>query len=122
LQAELDAELYLADPKNAREVVRMVKEQTTGFDEAVLWQALFGSYPASAGGSPTRLVLPFGFTPESLALIKRNVAFLFEVKSIAVSELAPDAVVTEITDGVLKDRGLTIPVGRIQAASETAVK
>ena len=122
LQAELDAELYLADAKNARNVVRMVKEQTTGFDEGVLWQALFGSYPASAGGSPTRLVLPFGFTPESLALIKRNVAFLFDVKSISVSELAPDAVVTEIADGVLKERGLTVPVGRIRAASETAAK
>src|SRR2546422_256788 len=30
LQAELDAQLFIADPKNAPEVIKMAKEQTTG--------------------------------------------------------------------------------------------
>jgi NitT/TauT family transport system substrate-binding protein len=122
LQAELEAELYLADPKNSHDVARMAKEQTTGFDEHVLWQALFGTYPGNVGGAPSRLVVPFGFTPESLELIKRSTAFLFEVKSIAIPELAPDAVVTQFTDDILKERGLTAPVGEIKAALETASK
>ena len=62
LQAELDAELYLADPKNAQEVVRIVKEQTTGFEEQVLWQALFGATPRARAGPRIGSTLPFGFT------------------------------------------------------------
>jgi len=120
LQAELDAELYLADPRNAHDVVRMAKEQTTGFDEGALWQALFGSYPASAGGSATRLTIPFAFTPESRELINRSTAVRYEVKSVAVPELAPDAVVTQLTQAVLDEHRLKAPVGEIKAAAETA--
>lgn len=122
LRTELDAELYLADPKNSRDVARMAKEQTTGIDERFLWQALFGTYPASVGGSPTRLVLPFGFTPESLELIKRSTAFLYDMKSIGIPELAPDAVLTQLTEDVLAERGLKAPVGEVKAASEMASK
>jgi NitT/TauT family transport system substrate-binding protein len=122
LEAELDAELYLSDSKNAKDVVRMATEQTTGFDERVLWQALFGAYPASEGGSSSRLVVPFGFTGESLELIKRSTAFLYDVKSISVPELPSDAVVTKFVDAVLAERGRTAPVGEIHASSPTASK
>ncbi len=119
LRAELDAELYLADSKNSRDVAHMAKEQTTGFDEEVLWRSLFGSYPSSFGGSATRMVVPFGFTPESLELIKRSTAFLFEVKSVSIPELPADAVVTKFVDEVLAERQKTAPVGEIRAAGAT---
>lgn len=119
LEAELEAEQYLVDPKNAHEVVRMVKDDLTGFDEAPLWQALYGSYPASVGGSPSRLIVPFGFTPTSLELLKRSTAFLFEVKSIAIPELAADAIVPQFTEEILKEHGLQPPVGEIKASTET---
>ena len=45
LKAELDAQLFLADPKNATEVIKMAKEQTTGFSERALWISLYGTYP-----------------------------------------------------------------------------
>jgi NitT/TauT family transport system substrate-binding protein len=122
LQAELEAEQFLVDPKNGHEVARLAKQQTTGFDEKVLWQALFGSYAANVGGSPTRLTVPFGFTPTSLELIKRSTAFLFEVKSIGFPELPPDAVLPQFTADVLKERGLTAPVGEIRASPEVAAK
>jgi NitT/TauT family transport system substrate-binding protein len=122
LRAELDAELYLADPKNARDVVRMAKEQTTGFEESELWQALFGTYADGVGGSPVRETLPFGFTAQSLDLIKSSTSFLFEVKSIAVAALADDAVVAKFTDDILKEHGLSAPVGEIRASSKTAFR
>ncbi len=122
LQAELDAELFLADPKNSGEVTRMAKEQTTGFDEPILSQALFGSYPANVGGSPSRLLIPFAFTPTALELIKRSTAFLFEAKSIGVAELPADAVVPQFTEDVLRRRGLNAPVGEIKATPEVAAK
>jgi NitT/TauT family transport system substrate-binding protein len=122
LRTELDAELYLSDPKNAREVVRMVRAQTTGFDDKAVWLALFGSYPVSAGGGPTRLTVPFGFTPESLELIKRATAFLYEVKSIAIPELPPDAVLPDLTKEILAERQLAAPVGKILATTEVAAR
>jgi NitT/TauT family transport system substrate-binding protein len=122
LRAELDAEQYLADPKNAQAVARFAKQQTTGFDEKILWQSLFGSYPASAGGAPSRLVVPFGFTATSLDLIKRSTSFLYEVKSINIAELPADAVQPQFTEEILRERGLTAPVGEIKASAEIAAK
>lgn len=122
LRAELDAEIYLADPKNAGDVARMAKAQTTGLDESELWQALFGAHGQSVQGSPLRLTLPFGFTQPSLDLIKTSTAFLFEVKSIAVPALADDAIMPNFADDILKERGLTIPVGEIRASAETAFR
>ena len=67
LNAELDAQLYFADPKNANEIIRMAKEQTTGFSERSLWYSLYGTYPKEGGGTPVRVVLPYTFTPEAMA-------------------------------------------------------
>ncbi len=120
LEAELDAELYLADPKNAHEVARLLKAQTTGFDERVLWQSLYGGYAKNAGGGPERLTIPFGFSETSLELIKRATAFLYEVKSIAIPELPADAVQPDLTSRILKRRGLSAPVGKIKATIELA--
>jgi NitT/TauT family transport system substrate-binding protein len=122
LETELEAETYLADPKNAHAVVSLLKAQTTGFDDKALWQALFGSYPASAGGGPVRVQIPFGFTDQSLELIKRATAFLFEVKSIAIPELPADAVLPELTAQILKERNLKAPVAEIKATTEVAAK
>ncbi len=122
LETELDAETYLADPRNAHQVVAMLKQQTTGYDDKTLWLALFGSYPTEAGGAPVRLKLPFAFTDESLELIQRSTSFLYEVKSIAVPALAPDAVVTDLTAEILRARGLKAPVGEIRASTELAAK
>jgi NitT/TauT family transport system substrate-binding protein len=122
LRAELDAEIFLADPKNARDVARMAKEQTTGFDDHEMWQSLFGTYAESEGGSAVRLTLPFGFTTQSLELIKTATSFLYEVKSISTAELAKDAVVAHFTDDILKERSLEKPVGEIRAAPETAFR
>jgi NitT/TauT family transport system substrate-binding protein len=118
LEAELEAEQYLADTKNAREVVRMAKEQTSGFDEKTLWASLFGTYPDDQGGAVKRLTLPFGFTPTSLELIARATTFLHEVKSISVAELPAGAVLPEFTQAILKERGLEAPLGEIQAAGD----
>jgi sulfonate transport system substrate-binding protein len=114
LSAELDAELYMADPKNAREVARMAREQTTGFDEQVLWGAIYGG-GSGPGEAALRLSLPFGFTDASLELVQRATAFLYEVKSINVPALAPDAIQPQFTQEILRERGLQKPVVEARA-------
>jgi NitT/TauT family transport system substrate-binding protein len=114
LQAELDAQLFLADPKNASEVIKMAKEQTTGFSERALWYSLYGTYPEAAGGSPVRNQLPYTFTPEARELIKRAAAFLHSIKSINVEQVRPEAIDASWTEQVLKERNVKAPVGEVK--------
>jgi NitT/TauT family transport system substrate-binding protein len=115
LQAELDAQLFIADPKNAAEVVKMAKEQTTGFSEKVLWTSLYGRHPASAGGGDVRNMLHYTFTPEARELIGRAAAFLHSIKSINVDKVRPEAIEAKWTEEILKERGLKAPIGEIKS-------
>jgi NitT/TauT family transport system substrate-binding protein len=115
LQAELDAQLFLADPKNAAEVVKMAKEQTTGFSERVLWYSLYGSYPEVTGGVAVRNQMHYTFTPEARELLKRAAAFLYSIKSINVEQVRPEAIEASWTEQILKERGLKAPIGEVKA-------
>jgi hypothetical protein len=85
--------------------------------------SLFGTYPASAGGSSIRQVLPYGFTPEARELLARSTAFLYAIKSISVPQLASDAVLPDLTAAVLKEHKLQAPVAEIKAQQDkTAAK
>nr|WP_281166672.1 NrtA/SsuA/CpmA family ABC transporter substrate-binding protein [Thiobacillus thioparus] len=122
LNAELDAQQYLADPKNAQKIARMVKDQTTGFTEKVLWTSLYGEYPEAQGGTAVRLQLPYTISPEASALITKAAAFLYSVKSINTPTLRPDAVMPEFTEAILKERGLKSPIGVVKALPASAYK
>lgn len=120
LQAELDAQLFIADPKNATEIVKIAKDQTTGFSDKVLWKSLYGTYPAAVGGTPDRNILHFAITPEAQELLTRAAAFLYEIKSISAPKMRPDAVMPQFAQEVLKERGLKAPLGIVKAQPDTA--
>jgi len=115
LNAELDAQLFMADPANTMAVVRMAESQTTGFTEEVLWKSMAGAYSDAEGGTPVRIELAFGITPKAQALITKATTFLHSIKTINVKTLRDDAVMTEFTEAILKERGLTAPIGEVRA-------
>jgi NitT/TauT family transport system substrate-binding protein len=115
LQAELDAQLFIADPKNAAEVIKMAKEQTTGFSEKVLWNSLYGRYPDAAGGGDMRNMMHYTFTPEARELISRAAAFLHSIKSINTEKVRPEAIESKWTEEILKERGLKAPIAEVKA-------
>ena len=119
LQAELDAELYFADSKNAMAIAQMAASQTTGFPEKALWASAFGQYAKAAGGTDSRITLAYGFVPDANDLIQKASKFLVEIKSIK-SEIRPEAVMSQFTDDILKARGLKAPVGEVKALPESA--
>jgi NitT/TauT family transport system substrate-binding protein len=118
LNAELDAQLYLADPKNAMEVAAMATQQATGFTEKMLWASMYAKYPEDSGGAPVRLTLPYTVTPDVLAQITAAASFLYTIKSINTATLRPEAVMPEFTQAILKERGLTSPIGKVTAMPE----
>ena len=120
LNAELDAQLFIADPKNAMEVVRMVSPHVTGFSEKGLWMALFGSYPDDIGGGKNRGELPFTFEPKVMSVIDKGVAWLQENKGSNVAMLRPDAVMPEFAAEVLRERKLKTPIGVLNALPDSA--
>jgi NitT/TauT family transport system substrate-binding protein len=119
LQAELDAQLYFADGKNAVDVSKMAVEQTTGFTQKELWYSAYGTYPASEGGTATRILLPYGFSPDAMKLIQKAAKFLLEIKSIK-EDIRPEAVMPNFTADILKERNLTMPVGEVTAQPDSA--
>lgn len=120
LNAELDAQLFMADPANTMAVVKMAAEQTTGFDDKVLWKALVGSTPVDQGGTDVRNEMAFAITPKAQALIDKATTFLHSIKTIKVGTLRDNAVMTNFTEEILQERGLTAPVGKIMAQPDSA--
>jgi NitT/TauT family transport system substrate-binding protein len=119
LEAELDAQLFFADEKNAMAVSAMALEQTTGFTQKVLWYSAYGTYPKSEGGTTIRLTLPYTFTPEAKELIAKAGKFLFEIKSIK-ADIRSEAVMPTFTEEILKGRNLKAPIGEIKALPDSA--
>lgn len=122
LNAELDAQLFMADPKNANELVDIVAEQITGFTKKVLWHSLYGSYPMIQYKSNVRMNLPFIFTPSVMANIKESAVFLHSINAINTSNLRSDAVMDEFAQQVLKERGLKSPIGAIHALPDSELR
>ncbi len=118
LNAELDAQLYLANPKNSNDVANMVMSQTTGFKKKEIWDALYRTYPEDEGGTKTRIVLPFGFTPTVMELLHNGTSFLHSIKVISSGELRKDAIMPAFAQEVLSKRGLASPVGEVPALPE----
>jgi NitT/TauT family transport system substrate-binding protein len=119
LEAELDAELYFADSKHAMEVAKMAASQTTGFPEKALWASAYGQTPKSEGGTDIRITLPYTFTPQVMDLVHKASTFLLEIKSIK-AEIRPEAVMSNLTEDILKARNLKAPVGEVKALPDSA--
>lgn len=120
LNAELDAQKFLADPANASEMTKLVMTQTTGFPEKSVWMALYATYPKAQGGTNPRMELPFTFTPEVMSLIGKGAEYLHSIKAITNAKLRPEAVMPEFADAVLKERNLKGPIGTVPALPDSA--
>ena len=117
LKAELDAQRYLADPANAEEIAAMAKQQTQGFQQKDMWDALYKDWPADKGGArdKVRIRLPFLVTPDAQSHITEAAGFLAGIKAIA-GELPPDVVDDTVAEKVL---GGQSPPGEIKAQEAT---
>ena len=120
LEAELDAQLYLADLNNASDVARMADEQTEGMDRKVLWYSLYGEVPDSMGGGPVKLTLDFVFNDKVKQLLSASTKFLHENKKVPAATLRDGAVDDAVAREVLAARGLKSPLGEIRGQPMTA--
>lgn len=115
LEAELDAQLFMADPANADAIASMAEAQTTGMSKKVLWNSLYGEVPATQGGGKDKLVLDFIFTDKVRKLVNGSTAFLHEQKKVKAAKLRDEAIWDQVARDVLKARGLSSPIGSVAA-------
>ena len=114
LQAELDAELFMADPKNADEVVAILRKYVPAYTDADLKAALYKEYPAAQGGSDVRMIEPFAFPPDVRTLLADATVFLHQIGTVDSDKLRPQAIASAPADAVLAARKLEPPVGVIK--------
>lgn len=114
LEVELEAQLYLLDPKNWEKVAEMVKSQTEGITTRMAWFSLYGAVPKDRGGSPLRDEKPFTFDKRERDHLDTIYSFLYKAKVIDV-EKAPDGAIDDsIAVSVLKAKGQASPLGVIK--------
>ena len=65
INAELDAQLFFADPKNAMEIIKMARQQTTGFSDRALWIAATARIPRTRAAPRLAYILHYAITPEA---------------------------------------------------------
>ena len=117
LEAELDAQLFMLDPANADDVASMAEAQTEQIDKAVLKHSLFGAWPAEQGGGEVKVQLDFIVTERVQGLLDNATAFLYSLpkKPAAAATIRDGGVVDGVARAILKDRGLSSPLGVIKA-------
>ncbi len=119
LKSELDSQLFLADMKNAEEVSKLAESQTEKIDRKVLWSSLYGP-PENT----IKVQLDFTINDRVGSLLKDATAFLYslEKKPAAAETIRPDGVMGQFAEEVLKERGLTSPIGVINGQPASAFK
>ena len=122
MEAELDAQLFMADPVNANEVIKFIKAETTGFDYDTLWAALYGEWKATKGGSLEKLTLNYTVTPDIIEHAKRVYSFLYSIKQVSTNTLRNNAIDTRLAEAILEERALVSPVGVVKAQASLEKK
>ena len=113
LEAELDAQEFVANPANAYAVAAMAEAQTEQIDQATLKSSLYDS-PISGS---TKLQLDFVISDDAKSLLRDATAFLYSLKKkpAAAAQIRPEGVMPQFAERVLERRGLKTPVGRVVA-------
>ena len=124
LEAELDAQLFLADFANASAVAEMAEAQTEKIDKKVLWSSLYGETAKNQGGGDVKVQLDFVVTPRVQGLLDNATAFLYSLpkKPAAEAKIREGGVMDGVAQEILKARGLTSPIGIVKARPSSDYK
>ena len=104
LRSELEAQRFLMNPANQKQVVEMVAKYAKDIPLKVLWYSIYGHIP-STSANKVREWKNFYFGTREMANIKTVAPFLFSEKRIAVPELQPWVVDDSLARQVFKEAG-----------------
>jgi NitT/TauT family transport system substrate-binding protein len=113
LNAELDAQIFVANPANADAVATMAEAQTEQIEKSILKSSLYDSPIAGSN----KLTLDFVISDRARNLMADATAFLYSLKKkpAATPTIRSGGVMPQFAEDVLRARGMTSPVGVINA-------
>jgi len=114
IKTELEAQLFLLDPKNWEKVADLVRSQTEGITTRMAWFSLFGAVPPERGGSPLRDEKPFAFDARVRNHLETIYAFLSKAQVIDVDKAPEGAIDDSLAVMVAKEAGQVVPLGVIK--------
>ena len=116
LKCELEAEQFMCNPQNREKAVEMIAKHAVGMPKRAIWFGLYGEIPKNVGGVNPKTVMPF-IVDADLDKYLHDL-YKFQVGQKEVSTEAPPANLIDghLTLEVLKEAGLTSPIGQIDAA------
>jgi len=114
LETELEAQLFLLDPKNWEKVSDLVRSQTEGITTRMAWFSLFGAVPPERGGSPLRDEKPFTFDTRVRQHLDTIYTFLHGAKVIDVDKAPEGAIDDSVAVSVAKNKSQAVPIGVIK--------
>lgn len=120
LEAELDAQLFVADLKNANAVAKMADDQTEGMSRKTLWFSLYGTNPPEIGGGPNKVTYDFVDNDKVKGLIAAATKFLHGRKVVPAPQLRAEASQFQVARDILKARGLKSPIGFAKEQPDSA--
>ncbi len=119
--AEIEALQIMINEPEA--VVKMVKEETKGYTEQMIWSALYERYPDSVGGDPVKYDAKMVFDDEVIQLMKLGYAFLHRLKVIPIGTIPEGAINDKPLKEALKELGLPYKsIGKIKGLPRSAFK
>ncbi len=116
IKAELEAQLFLLEPKNWDKVADLVRSQTEGITTRMAWFSLFGAVPPERGGSPLRDEKPFTFDARVRKHLETIYAFLSKAQVIDVDKPPEGAIDDSVAVTVAREAGQAVPLGVIKPA------
>ncbi|MGB8873755.1 MAG: ABC transporter substrate-binding protein, partial [Desulfobaccales bacterium] len=115
LKCELEAERFMADPQNWQKAVAMIAKHAVGMPERAIWFGLYGLIPQNVGGVNPKTVMPFVVDAELNNYIHDLYKFQVEHKEVSTATPPANLIDDHLAVEVLKEAGLTSPIGQINA-------
>ncbi len=115
LKCELEAEQFMTNPQNWDKAVAMIAKHAVGMPERVIWFGLYGLIPKEVGGVNPKTVMPFIVDADTNKYIHDLYKFQVSQKEVSTAEPPANLVDDHLTAEVLKEAGLTSPIGQIVA-------
>lgn len=117
IKAEIEALQIMQNEPEA--VAEMVDRETQGYDQEVLWKALYARHPDSVGGSDVVYSGEMLFTDRTMDLIDKGFKFLHSIKVLRSPEIPEDAINDGPVKAAMKEMGETVPVCEIVGLPES---
>lgn len=115
LKSEIETQMWYYDPRNHAEVLRIAQKYVKGFSHKALWFSMAGLIPAPYYGGPIRDEKPFVMNDDIMALHKRVVKYLNEIKVVPSDQILPGAHDDSIAREAMKELKVKSPVARVKA-------